>query len=166
MLKIQIMINLTDDEYTGEGKDIQVQIEESLPYGLKDLDNWEGDVRRIGFQAMREMFRRGIELYEKKLLSEYTHKGKECQMQNRGKRDFTLATAIGKVTFPRQRVFCKACRKGVIPLNEALGLHQEEHERTSLALQQLSSLYAINKLNCTPMSRQKIADLKVGNLLI
>ena len=145
MLKIQITINLTDDEYTKEGKEIQVQIEESLSEGLKDLDNWEADVRAIGFQSMRKLFRRGIELYEKKLLSEYTHKGEQCQTQNRGKRNFTLATAFGKVTFPRQRLHCKICKQWVIPLNDALGLHEEEKERTSLALQQLASLYAVNQ---------------------
>ena len=145
MLKIQITINLTDDEYTGEGKEVQVQIQESLPDGFRDMDNWEADVRRIGFQAMREIYRRGIELYEKKLLSEYTHRGKECRTQKRGKRGFTLATIFGKVTFPRQRVHCKTCRQWVIPLNEALGLHDEEKERTTLALQQLASLYAVNQ---------------------
>ncbi len=145
MLKIQITINLTDDEYTGEGKEIQVQIEESLPDGFRDLDNWEADVRKMGFQTMREIYRRGIELYERKLLSKYTHKGKKCQTQNRGKRDLTLATVFGKVPFPRQRVHCKTCRQWVIPLNEALGLHDEEKERTTLALQQLSSLYAVNQ---------------------
>ncbi len=145
MLKMQITINLTDDEYTEEGEEIQVQIEESLPDGFRDLDNWEGNVRSIGFQTMREIYKRGIELYEKKLLSEYTHKGKECQTQNRGKRGFTLATVFGKVPFPRQRVYCKTCRQWVIPLNEALGLHDGEKERTTMALQQLSSLYAVNQ---------------------
>ena len=138
MLKIQFTVNLTDDEYTGEGEEIQVQIEESLPDGLKDLDQWEADVRKMGFQAMRKIYRCGIELYEKKLLSEYTHKGKQCQTQNRGKRDLTLATVFGKVTFPRQRVHCsvhcKTCKQWMIPLNEALGLHEEDKERTTLAL--------------------------------
>jgi len=145
MLRMQITINLTDDEYTGEGKEIQVQIEESLPGGLKDLDDWEAHVRKMGFQTMREMFRHGIELYEKKLLSQYVHSGEQCQTQNRGKRDFTLSTVFGKVTFPRQRVHCKTCKQWVTPLNEALGLHDDDKERTSLALQQLSSLYAVNQ---------------------
>jgi len=145
MWKIQININLIDDEYTEEKRQIQVQIEESLPDGLKDLDQWEADVRRTGFQAMREIYRSGIELYEKNLLSEYTHKGKGCQTQNRGKRGLILATVFGKVRFPRQRVYCKTCKQWVIPLNEALGLHEEEKERTTIALQQLSSLYAANQ---------------------
>ena len=145
MLKIQITIDLTDDEYTEKAEEIQVQIEESLPDGLKDLDQWEADVRKMGFQTMREVYRRGIELYERKLLSEYTHKGKQCQTQNRGKRSLTLATIFGKVKFPRQRVYCKTCKQWVIPLNEALGLHEEDKERTSMALQQLSSLYAANQ---------------------
>jgi hypothetical protein len=146
-MNVKIEITLTNDEYTEEGEQIQVQIEEHIPDGFQNLDKWEADVRRIGFQGMREMFRRGIELYEKHLLSEYKHKGKRCQTMKRGKLDFTLATAIGKVTFPRQRIFCKTCREWVIPLNEALGLHQEEQtlERTSLALQQLSSLYAVKQ---------------------
>jgi hypothetical protein len=54
MWKIQININLTDDEYTEEKRQIQVEIEESLPDGLKDLDQWEMDVRRIGFQCTDE----------------------------------------------------------------------------------------------------------------
>jgi len=138
-------LGLTDDEYTKEGEEIQVRIEESLPECFKDVDNWEADVRRIGFQAMREMFRRGIELYEKKLLSEYVHKDEECCIVKRGKLDFTLSTAVGKVTFPRQRLFCDTCGKWVTPLNEALGLHHEEKERTTIALQQLSSLCAVNQ---------------------
>jgi hypothetical protein len=145
MWKIQIEINLTDDEYTKEGREIQVRIEEPLPEGFRDLDNWETDVRRIGFRAMRDMFRCGIELFEKKLLSEYVHKDEECHTVRRGKLDFTLASAVGKVTFPRQRLRCDTCGKWVTPLNEALGLHEEEKERTTLALQQLSSLCAVNQ---------------------
>lgn len=145
MWKIQIEINLTDDEYTKEGEEIQVRIEESLPEGFKDLDNWEADVRRIGFKSMREMFRCGIELFEEKLLSEYVHKDEECHTVRRGKLDFTLASAVGKVTFPRQRLRCDTCGKWITPLNEALGLHEGEKERTTLALQQLSSLCAVNQ---------------------
>jgi hypothetical protein len=146
-MNIKIEITLTNDEYTEEAEEIQVQIEEHIPGGFQDLDKWESDVRRIGFQGIREMYKGGIELHEKHLLSEYTHKDKQCQTVKRGKLDFTLATAIGKVTFPRQRIFCKTCRKWVTPLNEALGLHEEDEtlERTSLALQQLSSLYAVNQ---------------------
>jgi hypothetical protein len=144
-MNIKIEITLTNDEYTEEAKEIQVQIEEQIPGGLQNLDKWETAVRRIGFQGMREMYKSGIELHEKHLLSQYTHKDKQCQTVKRGKLDFTLATAIGKVTFPRQRIFCKTCRQWVTPLNEALGLHAEEQERSSLALQQLSSLYAINQ---------------------
>ncbi len=144
-MNIKIEITLTTDEYTEEAEQIQVQIEEHIPGGFQNLDKWEADVRRIGFQGMREMYKSGIELHEKHLLSGYTHKDKECQTVKRGKLDFTLATAIGKVTFPRQRIFCKTCKKWVTPLNEALGLHTEEQERTSLAFQQLSSLYAVNQ---------------------
>jgi hypothetical protein len=144
-MNIKIEITLTNDEYSEEAKEIQVQIEEQIPDGLQNLDKWEADVRRIGFQGMREMYKSGIELHEKHLLSEYTHKNKQCQIVKRGKLDFTLATAIGKVTFPRQRIFCKTCRQWVTPLNEALELHAEEQERASLAFQQLCSLYAINQ---------------------
>ena len=144
-MNIKIEITLTNDDYSEEAKEIQVQIEEQRPGGFQNLDKWEADVRRIGFQGMREMYKSGVELHEKHLLSEYIHKDKECQTVKRGKLDFTLATAIGKVTFPRQRIFCKTCKKWVTPLNEALGLHTEEQERTSLAFQQLSSLYAVNQ---------------------
>ena len=162
MWRIQIVINLTDDEYTEEEKGIQVRIEESLPEGFKDLDNWETDVRRIGFQAMREMFRCGIELFEKKLLSEYVHKDEGCHTVRRGKLDFTLASAVGKVTFPRQRLRCDTCGKWVTPLNEALGLHEGEKERTTLALQQLSSLCAVNQTY--PRVRGDLAEKMVKEI--
>ena len=100
-----------------------------------------------GKQGMRKIYKSGIELHEKRLLSEYTHRDEQCQTVKRGKLDFTLATAIGKVKFPRQRLFCKTCREWVTPLNEALGLHDEEKERNSVALQQLSSLYALCTIN-------------------
>jgi hypothetical protein len=68
-MNIKIKITLTNDEYTEEAKEIQVQIEEQIPGGLQNLDNWEADVRRIGFQGMREMYKSGVELHEKHLLS-------------------------------------------------------------------------------------------------
>jgi len=144
-MNVKIEITLTEDEYTEKSKQIQVQIEEHISEGFQNLDKWEDNVRRIGFQGMREMFRCGIELYEKHLLAEYNHKNSQCRTVRRGKLDFTIATAIGKVTFPRQRIFCKTCSKWITPLNKALGLHQQEQERTSLALQHLSSLCAINQ---------------------
>jgi len=144
-MKIKIQITLTDDEYTEETKEIQVQIEESIPGGLQNIDQWENDVRKIGFQSMRELFKCGIESFEKKLLSEYNHKGKNCRTVKRGWLDFTLATMFGKVTFQRQRIWCKTCGKWVTPLNEALGLHEEEKEKSTIALQQLASLCAVNQ---------------------
>ena len=73
-MKVKVDITLTIDEYTEDERQIQVQIEESLPEGFQDLDNWERNVRKIGFQSMRELFKEGIELYEEKILSGYTHK--------------------------------------------------------------------------------------------
>ena len=49
-MNIKIEITLTNDEYTEEAREIQVQIEEQIPGGFQDLDKWEADVRRIGFQ--------------------------------------------------------------------------------------------------------------------
>ena len=56
-MNIKIEITLTNDEYTEEAKEIQVQIEEQIPGGFQNLDKWEGDVRRIGFQGMRELYK-------------------------------------------------------------------------------------------------------------
>ena len=121
MWKVQIEINLTvtDDEYTGEGEEIQVQIAESIPEGFQNLDKWEGDVRKIGFQAMREMFRCGIELFEKKLLSEYVHKDEECHTVKRGKLNFTRGgllkgpqqsmTKVVALCTEKKAVYFKAC---------------------------------------------------------
>ena len=41
----------------------------------------------IGFESMRELFKQGIKLFEEKVLSEYTHKNKQCHMVKRGKRE-------------------------------------------------------------------------------
>ncbi|MFC1713312.1 hypothetical protein ACFL6S_06585 [Candidatus Poribacteria bacterium] len=72
--KIKVVITLTDDEYTGEARETQVEIEESIPEGFQNLDLWEQDVHKIGFRSMRELFESGIELLEEKVLSEYRHK--------------------------------------------------------------------------------------------
>ena len=156
-MKIKVTITLTDDEhndghdahnasnqYTEEGKEIQVQIEEYIPQGFRNLDIWEQDVQKIGFRAMRELFVGGVKLFEEKVLSGYEHKGKKCHMVRKGKLWFTLATSIGKIRFPRQRVLCKTCGEWLIPVNEALGLH-EENERVTIGFRELSCLYAIHE---------------------
>jgi hypothetical protein len=143
-VKVEITLTVTDDEYTQEGRQMQVQIEESIPDGFQNLDQWESNVHNLGFRAMRELFKRGIELYEEKILSEYTHKDGDCQTQRRGFREFTLRTVFGKVTFPRQRIYCKTCGQWVIPINEALGLHDDEQERATIGFKELSCLYAIH----------------------
>lgn len=82
----------------------------------------------------------------RKKVAGYEHKDKNCHTVKRGWLDFTIATIFGKVTFQRQRIWCKTCNKWVTPLNKALGLHEEEKE--TLALQQLSSLCAVNQPYC------------------
>jgi len=144
MWKVRVEITLTDDEYTQEGKEMQVQIEESIPDGFQNLDQWESNVHNLGFRSMRELFKQGIELFEEKILSEYTHKDESCQIERRGFREFTLRTVFGKVTFPRQRMYCETCGEWVIPVNKALGLHDEEQERATIGFKELSCLYAIH----------------------
>lgn len=143
MWKVKVEITLTDDEYKKEGKEMQVQIEESIPDGFQSLDRWESNVRNLGFRSMRELFKQGIELFEEKILSEYTHKGESCQTERRGFREFTLRTVFGKVTFPRQRMHCNLCGEWVIPINDALGLHDDEQERATIGFKELSCLCAI-----------------------
>jgi hypothetical protein len=148
-MKIKIEITLTDDNHTEEGEEIQVEIEESIPEGFQNLDQWEQDVHKIGLKSMRELFKSGIELYEEKVISEYGHKTrrgrqKQCHVVRRGFRDFTIRTVFGKVTFPRQRTFCKICNEWVIPLNEALGLHDDEQERATIGFKELCCLYAVH----------------------
>ena len=144
MWKVKVEITLTDDEYTEEGKEIQVQIEESIPDGFQDLDQWESNVHNLGFRSMRELFKQGIELFEEKILSEYTHEDGNCQTERRGFREFTLRAVFGKVTFPRQRIYCKTCGEWVIPINEALGLHDDEQERATIGFKELSCLHAVH----------------------
>ncbi len=71
--KIKVVITLTDEEYTEESGETQVEIEESIPEGFQDLDQWEQDVHKLGFRSMRELFKRGIGFFEEKVLSEYIH---------------------------------------------------------------------------------------------
>ena len=106
-MKIKIGITLTSDKYTKGSREIQVQIEESIPEGFQNLGKWEQDVHKIGFKSMRELLKGGIELYEEKVLSEYTHKNKHCHLVKRGFREFTLKTVFEAVRYPRQRMYCK-----------------------------------------------------------
>ncbi len=142
--KIRVVMTLTDDEYTEGTRETQVEIEESIPAGFQNLDKWEQDVHEIGFRSMRELFKSGIELFEEKVLSEYIHKNKDCQTGRRGLREFTLKTVFGKVRFPRQRMLCNTCQEWVIPINEALGLHDDEQERATTGFKELSCLHAVH----------------------
>lgn len=143
-MRVKIAITLTDDDHTGEDKEIQVEVEEYIPEGFQNLDKWEEDVHRIGFKSMRELFRSGISLFEERILSEYTHKDEHCHLERRGFRDFAVRAVFGRVRFPRQRIFCKTCGQWVIPINEALGLHDEEQERATIGFKELACLYAIH----------------------
>jgi len=146
-MKIKVQITLTDDrcnDHTEETKEIQLQIEESIPEGFQNLDKWEEHVHKMGFQTMRELFKGGIRLHEEEVLSGYVHMSEKCQLVRKGKLDYTLATAIGKLTFPRQRMLCKTCGKWVIPINDALGLHDEK-ERATIGFKELCCLYAVHK---------------------
>lgn len=119
--------------------------EEYIPEGFQSLGKWEQDVRMIGFQAMRELFKGGIELYEEKVLSEYMHKNEHCHLVKRGFREFTLKTVVGSVRYPRRRMYCKTCGEWVIPLNDAFaGLHDDEQERATIGFKELCCLYAIH----------------------
>jgi hypothetical protein len=145
--EVKVVITLTDDEYTGEARETQVEIEESIPEGFQNPDQWEQDVHRIGLRSMREMFKAGIELYEEKVVSEYAHKSSrrgQCHVVRRGFRDFTIRTVFGKVAFPKHRMLCETCNEWVIPLNEALGLHDDEQERAIIGFKELCCLYAVH----------------------
>ena len=144
-MKVKVNITLTVDEYTEDAKEVQVEIEESFPDGFQNLDQWEQDVRRVGFQSMRELFRYGIELYEETVLSRYTHKSNDCHLVKRGLREFTFKTAFGEVTFLRRRMYCHTCGEWVIPINQALGLHDEQHERATTGFKELSCLCAVRQ---------------------
>ncbi len=142
--KIRVVMTLTDDEYTEGTRETQVEIEESIPAGFQNLDKWEQDVHEIGFRSMRELFKSGIELFEEKVLPEYIHKNKDCQTGRRGLRELTLKTVFGKVRFPRQRILCNTCGEWVIPINEALGLHDGGQERSTTGFKELSCLHAVH----------------------
>lgn len=139
MWRIQIDVKLVSDVGTEQEEEVHFQVEEELPGGIERVDQWEGDVRRIGFGVMRELFKRGIGLLEQKVLSRYVHKGKGCKVVKRGKLGFTLRTVFGKIHFRRHRVYCKTCGQWVTPLNGALGLHDQELGRATLGFRSLVS---------------------------
>jgi hypothetical protein len=97
-MNVKIKMILTDDDHTEEGREIQVEIQESIPGDLQNLDEWEHNVHRIGIKSMQELFKSGIELRENKVLSEYTHKRKRgnnpCHAVRCGFRSFTLRTVF------------------------------------------------------------------------
>ena len=66
-MRVKVQITLTEDDYTQEAKEVQVQIEESIPEGFGSLDKWEQKVQKICFESMRELFKGGIELHEEKV---------------------------------------------------------------------------------------------------
>ncbi len=94
-MKVKVTITLTDDDHTQEGEEMQVEIEETIPDGFQNLDQWEKNVHNIGFRSMRELFKGGIEFFQGKVLSGYTHRDERCQTSKRGSRDFTLSTVGG-----------------------------------------------------------------------
>jgi len=144
-MKIKVEITLTIDEYTEDARETQVQIEEHIPEGFQSLDAWEQNVRNIGFRSMRTLFSSGIELYEEKILSEYIHKDSDCHTVKRGLWEFTLKTALGKVRFLRRRVFCNTCNQWITPIDKALGLHDDEHEKATAGFKELSCLCSVNQ---------------------
>jgi hypothetical protein len=52
-MKVKVTITLTDDDHTQEGEEMQVEIEETIPGGFQNLDQWEKNVHNIGFRSMR-----------------------------------------------------------------------------------------------------------------
>ena len=135
----------TIDEYTEDAKEVQVEIEESLPDGFQNLDQWEQDARRVGFQSMHKLFRYGIEVYEETMLSRYTHKSNDCHLVKRGLREFTYKTASGEVTFLGRWMYCQTCREWVIPINQAMGSHDEQYERATTGFKELSCPCAVRQ---------------------
>ena len=162
MWKVKVLITLTDDDTT-ESKEIQVCIEESIPHGFQSLDKWEGDVRNVGFRVMRELFKSGIKLFEDRILFGYRHKDKRCKLIRKGKLDFSIATLFGRIIFKRQRILCKRCNKWLTPLNDALGIHDDEHERSTLGFRELSCLCAAHQpyRQATQMIKQITHDMDV-----
>lgn len=43
-MNAKIEITLTDDDYTEGAREIQVQIQESIPDGFQNLDKWEAQL--------------------------------------------------------------------------------------------------------------------------
>src|SRR4030042_4006047 len=147
MWKVKVEITISCDD---ENEKIDAQIEESIPSGFQSLDKWEQCVRDVGFRAMRQLFKDGIELYQEDILFSHSEEHDDNhhddhQMVRCGHRELTLRTVFGKVRLPRQRMFCKKCGRWLIPINDSLGLHKEDNERATKGFKELSDLCAINQ---------------------
>ena len=140
MWTIEIEIRLKDDRVSADVTPSAqtITIRKQLP-GWEDIDRWERSVLRFGFGLMRRLFRHGVEAYERELLEGWVHRDAQCQVQQRGSRPITLATAFGRIALSRKRVFCRRCGVWSVPLNDALGLRPGQG-RTTRAFRELVCL--------------------------
>ena len=137
MWTIQFSVRLQNDEEPDDVFEIDVtEYMDEWP----GLERWEGDVRDLGFRAMREMFAGGFLLRERTLLRTWTHLDDDCHLVRRGTLPVTLTSTVGKVRVDRQRLFCKRCKEWLTPLNEELGLHQTGNGRATRGFREMLCL--------------------------
>jgi len=69
MWKAEIEVTLVSDDESEEERELRFEIEEEVSNGVADVEQWEGDIRRIGLRTMRELFESGMRLLEQRALS-------------------------------------------------------------------------------------------------
>ena len=145
MWRVKVDVTLINEDATSEPTEIRCRIEERIPGDWTGVDEWEQQVRHIGFSAMRRLFCCGIQLMEQQLLATWTHRDQTCRLVKRGKTGITLATLFGKVRVARQRVLCRTCQQWLIPVNGSLGLGEEPCEAMTCGFKELLSFCALHQ---------------------
>ena len=101
MWTVGISVRLREEGPSGEEFHFEITEEMGKWPGL---DQWEQNVRTLGFQMMRALFVRGLLLLERMVVPTWRHQDSSCHMVRRGRLGMTLATAFGKVRLDRQRL--------------------------------------------------------------
>ena len=82
MWTMQFSVRLQCDEAPEEVVEITVtEYMDEWP----GLEQWEQNVRDVGFRAMREMLAGGFQLREHTLLRTWTHRDDDCQLARHGR---------------------------------------------------------------------------------
>jgi len=83
----------------------------------------ETDTLNIGWEVMREIFIKQIEIADKELSDNKKHKESSCSVRYEGYEPIKIISRLGIISPERQVCKCMKCNEHFIPLNEYLPAH-------------------------------------------